>query len=82
MSSSQRGNPSIFAKTDGIACETISEAETSVMIGCSPRHLFKLRKAGLIPFVMVGSLVRYDPEAVRQWIKAGGARLPTTKKTG
>ncbi len=52
------------------------------MIGCSPRHLFKLRKAGLIPFVMVGSLVRYDPEAVRQWIKAGGARLPTTKKTG
>lgn len=66
----------------GIACETISEAEAAAMIGCGPRHLGKLRKAGLIPYVPVGHLVRYDPDTVRQWIKAGGAKLPKSNQAG
>lgn len=71
-----------MSTSGGIVCETWSESHTAEVIGCSPRHLFKLRKAGLIPYVMVGSLVRYEPEAVRQWIKAGGAKLPKAAKAG
>lgn len=63
-----------------IVCETLSEAQAAAMIGCSPRHLFSLRKAGLIPHTRVGNLVRYEREALRQWIKAGGASLPPCGK--
>lgn len=35
-------------------------------------RLYELAKEGWIPHTRVGRTIRFDPEAVRAWIEAGG----------
>jgi hypothetical protein len=41
-------------------------------LGCSPAHIDALRKRGL-PVVMVGQLVRFEPERVVEWLRGHAA---------
>lgn len=42
------------------------------MLGCSPRHVYRLSDAGRMPApVKLGSLVRWSASAIREWIDAG-----------
>jgi len=38
-------------------------------IQCSSRNVANLRNVGL-PFVKIGQLVRFDPEAVKSWLRS------------
>ncbi|MCC6127397.1 MAG: helix-turn-helix domain-containing protein [Pirellulales bacterium] len=60
----------------------IAQAESSAMLldvqavakmlGCSPRHVYRLSDAGRMPGpVKLGSLVRWSASAIREWIDAG-----------
>jgi len=42
------------------------------MLGCSPRHVYRLSDAGRMPSpVKLGSLVRWSAIAIREWINQG-----------
>lgn len=45
----------------------IDKPSVAKMLGCSVRQVDYLRKESL-PFIMVGSLVRFDVQQVRKWI--------------
>lgn len=42
------------------------------MLGCSPRHVYRLASSGLMPPpVRIGHLSRWDREVVEEWIVSG-----------
>lgn len=44
----------------------------ATMLGCSPRHVYRLADAGAMPRpVKLGSLVRWSTAAIREWIDGG-----------
>ena len=44
--------------------EYITEQEQAKLLHCSERHIWNMRKRRLLPFIKLGRLVRYNPEAV------------------
>jgi excisionase family DNA binding protein len=47
-------------------------AAVAEMLGCSPRHVYRLSDSGKMPGpVRLGSLVRWSATAIREWIAAG-----------
>ena len=43
----------------------------SEMLGCSPRHVYRLSDAGRMPApVKLGSLVRWSASAIRDWMSS------------
>ena len=53
----------------------LTEKELAAHLNISTRHLINLRRAGL-PYVQLGSVVRYDPAEVGAYLKAN-RRLPS-----
>lgn len=47
----------------------LSAREAAEFLGISERSLHRLKAAGL-PYVPVGRLIRYRPEALSEWAKA------------
>lgn len=45
-----------------------STPELANYLGCSDRQVYNLRKSGL-PFVLVGGLVRFEPQQVQEWLR-------------
>ncbi|MBI4405091.1 MAG: helix-turn-helix domain-containing protein [Deltaproteobacteria bacterium] len=43
-------------------------------LGCSVRHVRKLVATDRIPYAKVGSLVRFSPSRVSEWLQKGGTR--------
>lgn len=42
------------------------------LLGCSPRHIYRLSDAGKMPGpVRIGALVRWNRAAIESWIVAG-----------
>ena len=60
-----------------VATATFSERDAATYIGCSPRKLWQLRKAGQGPkFIRIGRLIRYPRHLLLEWmdgIAEGGA---------
>ena len=44
----------------------LTEKEQAQRLNCSWRHLVNLRERRQIPFIKLGKLVRYNPEAVQR----------------
>jgi phage terminase Nu1 subunit (DNA packaging protein) len=44
-----------------------STTDLAGFLGCSDRQVYNLRKQGL-PWLQVGGHVRFDPNAIRQWL--------------
>ncbi|CAN5583740.1 hypothetical protein BH09VER1_BH09VER1_40270 [soil metagenome] len=42
----------------------LNEREMAQRLSCGERHLRRMRQEGKVPYVRLGSLVRYDPAAV------------------
>lgn len=42
-------------------------SELAGFLGCSERQVYNLRKRGL-PALHVGGMIRFDPQAVHQWL--------------
>jgi excisionase family DNA binding protein len=50
----------------------------AAMLACSPRHVYRLADADRMPRPLrLGTLVRWDLDAIDQWIRAG---CPSTRK--
>jgi excisionase family DNA binding protein len=55
----------------------------AAMLACSPRHVYRLADADRMPRpVRLGSLVRWDLDAIDQWIRAGCPSLRSVKGAG
>jgi excisionase family DNA binding protein len=51
----------------------------AAMLGCSPRHVYRLADAGRMPApVRVGALVRWRRSDLDSWLAAG---CPATRRT-
>lgn len=50
--------------------------KTADLLGVTVQRLYDLVKHGVVPSVRVGRRVMFDPDAIRDWIKAGGQSLP------
>jgi hypothetical protein len=44
----------------------ITEKAQAELLNCSLRHLINLRNKRLVPFIRLGKLVRYNPDAVQR----------------
>jgi len=56
------------------AAQLLDVRSVAEMLGCSPRHVYRLSDAGRMPApVKLGSLVRWSATAIEEWI-AGGCR--------
>ena len=55
----------------------------AALLGCSPRHVYRLADAGRMPkAVKLGSLSRWSSDAIAEWIAGGckAVRTATTKQ--
>lgn len=50
----------------------ISVAQLAERLGERKLRIYELCQQGMIPHVRIGRSVRFDPDAVREWIDAGG----------
>lgn len=48
----------------------LTEREAARVLSLSVRTLFNLRAAGSLPYLRVGTAVRYDADDLRRWIAA------------
>lgn len=48
--------------------------ELSGMTGIPRHRIYELARSRAIPHVRLGRAIRFDPNAVRDWIAAGGTR--------
>ena len=57
--------------------------QVAAMLGCSPRHVYRLADAGKMPGpVRLGVLVRWDRAAIESWLAAGCPRVRSIAKGG
>lgn len=58
------------------AAQLLDVEAVAAMLGCSPRHVYRLSDAGRMPApVKLGALVRWSKAAVVEWIEAGCPRV-------
>lgn len=48
-------------------------------LGIHRTNLYALVRTGLIPHLRIGRSVRFDPQAIRAWERAGGWASPKVK---
>ncbi len=54
----------------------INAAAVAALLGVSTWRIYELARAGLLPSVRLGRTLRFDPDALRAWIDAGGSAEP------
>jgi excisionase family DNA binding protein len=55
----------------------------ATMLGCSPRHVYRLSDAGRMPApVRLGTLVRWSASSIWEWIDAGCPAVRNLKGAG
>lgn len=50
----------------------VGVTEAAKILGLSRKQLWDAVRQGLVPAVHVGRRVRFDPDALREWVAAGG----------
>lgn len=54
------------------AAELLDVRAVAALLGCSPRHVYRLTDAGRMPLpVRLGSLVRWRKQSLGEWLAAG-----------
>ncbi len=54
------------------AAQLLDVQSVATMLGCSPRHVYRLSDAGRMPApVKLGALVRWKAAAIQEWIDDG-----------
>lgn len=57
----------------------LRSSELAELLAISEKHLYTLTQSGMIPCVHVGRLVRYRPDAVREWLRQSESTLKPDK---
>ncbi len=56
-------------------CELIDVSQIAARLGCSKRHVLRLRKRGMLPApVHLGALLRWQSNVIDKWINRGCPR--------
>lgn len=50
-------------------CKYYNKNQVAEMFGCSVRTVDRWRKSCGLPFFIVGCIVRFDPEQVKEWFE-------------
>jgi excisionase family DNA binding protein len=67
---------------DTRAAALLDVRAVAVLLGCSPRHVYRLSDAGRMPLpVRIGALVRWRRQSIDEWI-AGGCKPIAPKERG
>ncbi len=62
------------------AAQLLSVEAVAAMLGCSPRHVYRLADGGRMPApVKLGALVRWPKSAIEEWVAAG---CPVVRRAG
>jgi excisionase family DNA binding protein len=65
------------------AAQLLDVGAVAEMLGCSPRHVYRLSDAGKMPApVRLGSLVRWSKTAIAEWVSAGCPSVRAMKGAG
>jgi excisionase family DNA binding protein len=65
------------------AAQLIDVQAVAEMLGCSPRHVYRLSDAGRMPApVKLGSLVRWSASAIQEWVHQGCPSVRNMKGAG
>jgi excisionase family DNA binding protein len=56
-----------------------STADVANYMRCSERQVYNLRKSGL-PAIHIGGLIRFDPQAVREWLASNEASIAAEER--
>ena len=59
-----------------IADKLIGPFPVAIRLGFSPQTIVNWAKRGLLPAIFVGRHVRFDPQEIDEFIKAGGVQSP------
>jgi len=51
-------------------------ADLACFLKCSRKTIYNRSEAGLIPCVRIGSLLRFEPETIRRWLRGELPSLP------
>jgi excisionase family DNA binding protein len=71
---------SVLSPSEVPAVKLLDVGAVADMLGCSPRHVYRLSDAGKMPSpVKLGALIRWNRAAVEEWIDAG---CPSCRKVG
>lgn len=66
-----------------VSAKLLDVQSVADMLGCSPRHVYRLSDAGRMPApVKLGSLVRWSAVAIQQWIDQGCPSIRNLKGAG
>ena len=60
--------------TPNVSAPLLTEKELAAHLRISLRHLCNLRRAGM-PYIQLGSSIRYDLGEVQAYLKTNGAKL-------
>ena len=64
----------------GVCAALLDVRGVAALLGCSPRHVYRLADAGNMPApVRLGTLVRWQRQALEAWLAAG---CPAAEKGG
>jgi excisionase family DNA binding protein len=64
--------------TDTLAAALLDVRAVAALLGCSPRHVYRLADAGRMPPpVRLGALVRWRRQELLDWLAAG---CPTSRR--
>ncbi len=63
---------STLPPADAPAAQLLDVRAVAALLGCSPRHVYRLSDAGQMPApVRLGALVRWRRQVIEDWISAG-----------
>jgi len=66
---------------DATPVAMLDVTQVAALLGCSPRHVYRLSDAGRMPRpVRLGSLVRWSKTSLDQWIAQGCPNCRTAGK--
>jgi excisionase family DNA binding protein len=72
----------VFSPAD-VSATLLDVRAVANMLGCSPRHVYRLSDAGRMPSpVKLGSLVRWSATSIRDWIDQGCPAVRNMKGVG
>ena len=65
------------------AAQLLDVQSVGELLGCSPRHVYRLSDAGRMPApVKLGSLVRWSAASIREWIDQGCPSVRSMRAPG
>ena len=71
---------------EAIAAKLLDVKAVAELLGCSPRHIFRLADCGkIVPPVRIGALVRWKatgPGSIQEWLDAGCQPIRSNGRKG